>query len=208
MSTKRTGPSTPAPQEIPASNASPKYKAPIGGPPAGLHCASGGPNTSAEDQATLASIGGVSSALHQTRATSVDGPKAHLEIKVNVNTVSEWVGSSYDYATITITPELAANIRRYHQALGELDVDQIHKADDTLDMHILESSEVDDPKLVVSYSNGNSGDEFWWEGGYRQFDTTWKTQPISLSVLDSEPGSSLDLRTEMEDPEIDEAAED
>ena len=57
---------------------------------------------------------------------------------------------------------------------------------------------MDGHKLVVS------DDRFFWEGYLKDCSESWDTQSIDISLLDSEPGSELDLREnidEEDDPE-------
>lgn len=123
---------------------------------------------------------------------------SNLTFKVNVRTLSEHLGCSTDYAVIEIDVEMAARIRKLHAAVKELQVAFIHAWDYTPDFFMGEDFRLDGHRLVVS------DNDFGWHGWYKHGNEAWETDTIPITLLDSEPGSTHDLR----DEKIEEEAED
>ena len=121
-----------------------------------------------------------------------------IRILVNAYIHNEYLGRCTDYATVQVGPTLVARIKQLQVAVKDLQVQYISEYNYAPEFHLGGGYRMDGHKLVVS------DDRFFWEGYLKDCSESWDTQSIDISLLDSEPGSELDLREnidEEDDPE-------
>jgi hypothetical protein len=119
---------------------------------------------------------------------------APIIIKTDLELRREWDGGIVGHAVIEATPAFVARVKQLQAALLALKVTSIEEYDCTPDYVFSgDDHSLRGDRLVVTDT------EFWWQGYEKHSDSPWETTMVSISVLDSEPGTVHDQRTETDD---------